>query len=98
MNILKAAILSCALVATTSAYATETSYPRAGSGGGPGRADFLNNSTANTTGTVIGASTAKKPTQAGMVRSGTGGSNTLGGRSIARPFVPTPEHALNADN
>lgn len=97
MHIFKAAILSCALFATTSAFATETSYPRAGSGGGPGRADFLTQNT-ETTGSVIGASTAKKPTQAGMVRSGTGGGNSLGGRTVARPFVPTPEHALNSDN
>ena len=93
MTTLKAIVTIAALAASTSAFAMNTSYPRGGSGGGPGRADFF--ADGQTTGTVIGPGSVQKPAQASMVRSGIGGGNTLGGRAIARPFTPTPKHALN---
>jgi hypothetical protein len=96
MSTLRTIVVITALAASTSAFAMNTSYPRAGSGGGPGRADFF--ATGNTAKPVIGATGLQRPAQASMVRSGNGGSNTLGGRAIARPFTPTPQQALNTDD
>jgi hypothetical protein len=93
MSTLRTIVIVTALTASTSAFAMNTSYPRAGSGGGPGRADFF--AAGQATGTVIGPGSVQKPAQASMVRGGNGGGNTLGGRSTARPFTPIPKHALN---
>lgn len=86
MSTLRTIVVVAALAASTSAFAMNTSYPRSGSGGGPGRADFF--AADQPTGTVISPGAVQKPAQATMVRAGNGGGNTLGGRSIARPFTP----------
>ncbi|MFO1090296.1 MAG: hypothetical protein U1E46_12040 [Hyphomicrobiales bacterium] len=90
MSIAKSAVIAAffAIAATGTSFASDA-LPRAGSGGGPGRPDFWAQETqaAPAAKPVIGAS---KPATASMVRSGTGGSNSLGGRAIARPFTPTP--------
>jgi hypothetical protein len=90
MSIAKSAVIAAffAFSAMGSAFASDA-LPRAGSGGGPGRPDFWTQEAQAepVAKPVIGAS---KPATASMVRSGTGGSNSLGGRVIARPFTPTP--------
>lgn len=96
MGTFRTAIVALALTASTAAFAMDTINPRAGSGGGPGRAGFFTAGDTSTA-TVLGPSTVQRPARSATVRSRTGGSNSLGGRVIARPFTPTPQHALNND-
>ncbi len=93
MTTLRTAIIFAALAVSTSAFAMDTINPRAGSGGGPGRADLRAAPNEATGATAKPAGMRGKS----MVRSGAGGSNSLGGRVVARPFTPTPQHALNND-
>jgi hypothetical protein len=92
MRTLRTAIIFAALAVSTSAFAMNTINPRAGSGGGLGRADLRIAPNEATGATVKPAAVQGKS----MVRSGAGGSNTLGGRVVARPFTPTPGKALTS--